>query len=823
MTVGDGTWDTTKNTFLLPNLVGLNFATMRYNGMGNRFAQQPQYHNLIRAHGIIAAITFLAIVPAAILIMRFYTRNPRWALRYHIWLQILTLLLSTVIFVLGWVAVGPSRSLTNPHHGIGLAIYVLVIFQFFGGWWVHRKLKSKKRLYEPLKVMFHHWIGRLVALLGLAQIPLGLTLYGSPLALFVLYALAVFILLVAYFIMTHLQERRRGNRGGNDYDSRYSYGTGSVVEDRRPGRNEGRSGGRTGNVVKGAIAGAGLFALADRFRRRRSKSRVDSVGAPGVGPGGGPEMAGHGRHSSSYVEDEKYSDYSRDNEGDGVWEDRLLRIAAPIGAAGLVTRFFDRRYRDRDSDVEEYGPPLGGAAAINEGRHGEGRLPPGGPVPLNQPLPGNRHPLNQPFPDGQHPLNQSFPQGQRPPNQPLPIGQRPPNRLPSELSYASYESASAEPRRGHGLRDGIATLGVFGLARNIFNRRRGRNEDQGITEEQEARVHGGHLTGDGRPPRHHRPDSSSLSSDTTSLTGINRPHHGNGIPPIPAGAYPAGTAGAAVATHERDRNRNEELPLGGIPRNGHVAMPPIPPDPHGIFHADSSGSEAYIGADGRNHWRHKASHDAAGAVAGGATGLAAAEAAQPSSSRRDQRDRRQAAAGGIPSVSSPPEGLVSVKVKMHEDGRHVTLRRLPEAEAAAEREAREARRRSQERSGRRRGDSASTLSGTDGSGDRFRRNQFQERQQAEAMRMESERLAAARVQAQNQKTAMNVPAPPPIPESSSNLRPPRTASIGSPGTYDGNTTEASADYANNRRRRRAERAQAKQAREAKGGKTVEFE
>lgn len=30
--VGDGTWDTQRNTFLLPNLVGLNFDTMRYNG-----------------------------------------------------------------------------------------------------------------------------------------------------------------------------------------------------------------------------------------------------------------------------------------------------------------------------------------------------------------------------------------------------------------------------------------------------------------------------------------------------------------------------------------------------------------------------------------------------------------------------------------------------------------------------------------------------------------------------------------------------------------------------------------------------------------------
>ena len=32
MYVGDGTWDATKNDFLLPNLMGLNFETMRYNG-----------------------------------------------------------------------------------------------------------------------------------------------------------------------------------------------------------------------------------------------------------------------------------------------------------------------------------------------------------------------------------------------------------------------------------------------------------------------------------------------------------------------------------------------------------------------------------------------------------------------------------------------------------------------------------------------------------------------------------------------------------------------------------------------------------------------
>ena len=33
MSVGDGTWDSSRNDFLLPNLVGFNLATTQYNGM----------------------------------------------------------------------------------------------------------------------------------------------------------------------------------------------------------------------------------------------------------------------------------------------------------------------------------------------------------------------------------------------------------------------------------------------------------------------------------------------------------------------------------------------------------------------------------------------------------------------------------------------------------------------------------------------------------------------------------------------------------------------------------------------------------------------
>lgn len=121
--------------------------------MGNRFAEIPQYFTLVRAHGIIAAIVFLFVVPAAIFVNRFHKGNPYMALRLHIWLQIVTVLLTTVIFILGFFAVGPQRSLTNPHHGIGVAIYVLLLVQFIGGWWVHSREKRKRLMYIPLKLV----------------------------------------------------------------------------------------------------------------------------------------------------------------------------------------------------------------------------------------------------------------------------------------------------------------------------------------------------------------------------------------------------------------------------------------------------------------------------------------------------------------------------------------------------------------------------------------------------------------------------------------------------------------------------------------------
>jgi predicted small integral membrane protein len=121
--------------------------------MGNRFRALSGYRGIIIGHGIVAAITFLGVVPAAIFIARFDQANPPRALRLHIILQVLTVILTVVIFILGFIAVGPERSLTNPHHGIGTAIFVLILVQALAGALIHRIEKGKKRTHLPIRLM----------------------------------------------------------------------------------------------------------------------------------------------------------------------------------------------------------------------------------------------------------------------------------------------------------------------------------------------------------------------------------------------------------------------------------------------------------------------------------------------------------------------------------------------------------------------------------------------------------------------------------------------------------------------------------------------
>ena len=741
--------------------------------MGNRFFTLPGYQNLVRAHGIIAAITFLGAIPASILLARFYGRHPGWARKLHIWLNVLALLLTTVLFILGFMAVGPARSLTNPHHGIGVAIYTILWFETINGclW----RNKGIKRSHLPLSLMLHNWFGRALALLGIVQVALGLTLYGSPVYLFVLYTLWCIALLLLYFVLEWLAGRRRARYGS---EGSY-YSEEEVVSGRPEHRHRG-----LGKLAAAGAAGAGLAAL---WRRRSSKDKP-----------GGPDVVGTESSATSYMYDEKDSSVSS-RKG---WGHRLMQVGAVGGGLLAVKKLFGRKDRDDGSNAGggPYRPPLGGNQSVTTSdsmsRVEEGR-PPMRPVTPTGASPGHARPS--------HPLAQ-------PPLTPA-------RNSSDSYSYYSYMSGSPsrQDRKGNTFRNALAAGGAAFAVRQLFKSRRQKKEErraeelrqQRIEEERIQRMNSAHrYTGDGvTPPRRvgHGRVGSQSASDTSSLQEE-----------MPLRGVP-GTAGAAAASALGDRNRIRPVgtdPVIAPPGRSTAApydVPPIPPaHQSGV---DSSGSEIYTTSSGNQRHRHHLRNEGAAGLAGAGLGAMAADA-------RHRRTSNQ----NTNSMESPP---VSVKVKMHNDGRHVTLRRLTEEEAAAQR--RRERRTSSSR--RRRNSSFSSSSGGEAlagpsNDSRWRRTEAMEAQQAAAAgkappppaQMSYPTPPPPGTPGIDPRTggSYSIPVPPPIPGSSSNLGP--AGSVTSPGTETSGATE----YANNRRRRRAERAQARLAREGRQQNTVDF-
>ncbi|RDW71049.1 hypothetical protein BP6252_07612 [Coleophoma cylindrospora] len=744
------------------------------------------YYPLILAHGVLAAITFLCMVPAAIMVARFYGRNPRWALRLHIYLQILTVGLTTVIFILGWMAVGPRRSLTNPHHGIGLAIYVLILVQAIGGWWIHKREKGKIIRKLPVKLVLHQWFGRAIALLGIAQVPLGLTLYGSPKYLFILYTLWMSFLLVWYFVLSY---RAMAPIGGLTREDSHH---GETVITERTGRSRSRGPGLLG----GLAAGAALAALLGRRKRSRSRSQSRSRVEEVIPSRRGSRSR---RDSGSYI-DEKFE---RKKSSGGVM-DTLFKGAAVLGAGALAKSWFDRR---RNKDDEEYSSVAQDTpsrrnrpsrrdsvsdlteSSITTHRVGDRRT--GGTI-----LPGPGDPL----------MTATAISAADRPITPRPThGRSRQNSFDSD-SYSSTMSPSRRPGSSHGVRNGLlAGLGLGWFSKMMKDRRDAR-EMKRLEDERKARYgsNSSRYTGDGfkvgRRRSDRRDSMPTESSDlSTILTNPHPPLAPSSIPtvPVPLGAQTGSTIGQSRSRHDVTE---------------HVSMPAGPPDPQGILHQDS-GSEAYISTGGGTHRRHSSRRRReveAAAAAAAASGLAAAEEER----RRRERSRSRSA------VASPP---VSVKVKVHGDkDRNVTLRRLTEEEALAERASRKGQR-------RQRADSMSSLSGTDieGSSRRYRRD---------TSRRRADSIVSAKQEAVS-STGPPVMAPlsPPDPPYAGGRRPKdsayysgkpamsKTSISGSHGTWSemspSGIGSGQEDAAERRRRRRLER---NQRQSGTGTGTVEF-
>ena len=934
MHVGDGTWDNGRDSFLLPNLQGLNFATMRYNGMSNRFRELPQYHVLIAGHGALAAITFLGIMPLALFLAKYGNDWPggRVSFKLHVYLQILTVFLTTVIITLGFFAVGQPRSLSNPHHGIGLAIYVLILFQFiYGSCWFRRERKrTTSPVKLPLTVWLHRLLGRTTALLAFVQIGLGLTLYGSPKVFFILYAVAGALLLFAYLALDYYYKPRSdGSRPGGrqpEFYSDYGSSISGSRTDRPPSEKE-----KDHHWGRKLLAAGGALGAYKAWKHRRESKREEreedyeesvddrqrppprmdrppqgqqqlgppptgqppygqppygqdpygqaphgqapygqapygqapygqrSVGPP-TGTGGGgrsssrppsrsgqPESRSAGSRES--WEGEKYSDGSYRP----TWRDRMLEATGAFAAYEGVRGLFDRRRKKRDDDYS------------GDGRYG-------------QSLSGNRNVVDQTdvsrVEAGEAPRSPDTPRvnmGGGQPMTPSMTPSRPPRRpRPSgdSVSYDSRGSFDESRPRGDGdttFTENVRRMGPISGFKEWNRQRKERREAERAEDVRRQELDNEEQFNRRNSNRYPRPQDASSRRQSMSgslMTGPSAPDHGNpemsrtnlrpdtSHPPLP------GDAGT-IPSSSNNRGSRQNVTNG----QGYSLPPPPPGPPPGTQRGDGYGSpqfgsaqmpEGAVNPDPNRllsdnttmneysaYGRDPPSRDDVAT-----RGIESESPSRPHGSRNklakpdrkgsttsgsmSQLNSEGAGPSGQDNPNSPP---VSVKVKMHNDGRHVTLRRLNEEEATAERESR----RQDRRNRRRRASSLSSgVEDDPPPGQRYRRTGGVQPSKDRPITNipPPPAMSSSAGGSYRRDSEQNLPPPPAVPQhsmsppSAQGLSPPAApmneSGAGSPGDA-GTGTDVSA-FADNRRRRRAERARKLEAAAAKGqGRGVEFQ
>jgi hypothetical protein len=393
-----------------------------------------------------------------------------------------------------------------------------------------------------------------------------------------------------------------------------------------------------------------------------------------------------------------------------------------------------------------------------------------------------------------------------------------PGRRPSGTSIDSYDSRSDYYSPGkakqetHTLRNGIAALGVAGYLRHKFKQNKNKKDDRRVEEmrrrERENERINRRASGSQRPPRYTGDGAPSRARRHNSVTESE-------ISPL-RGSNPE------LSLHSLSRPSGGRTDITTSNTLANSGLPPPPPIPGSVRHNDSSNSS--IGR-ARHSSRNRHGRGEAAAAAGLAAGAAGAALA---GNHRNSSRRRDSEGGG--SVNSPP---VSVKVKMHNDGRHVTLRRLDPAEAAAEREARR-------RQGKGRSGSISSQGGGASGDEHWRRVERMEAEQA------AQQHNIPPIPAVPQNLPGPPPGPPPPPSSfagpSTYAGPASTMDLGdlpppppipgaaesglgggSPGSIYGSGPSAVDSRAeSNRKRRRAERARALQARQEGRGNKVDF-
>lgn len=154
----------------------------------------------------------------------------------------------------------------------------------------------------------------------MAQIPLGLTLYGSPLVLFILYAIYMFLLIISYFILEFHRGRHQSSATVTT-DTGYDYHTQSSEKTEK----------KSGVFGKAAKVGLGIFAAK---KAKNAYDRHENRDVNEINTNRNEYHRGTGRYERGYNEDEDEESYV-DNRRD-VERQRSPTRQSPSAKTGLL-------------------------------------------------------------------------------------------------------------------------------------------------------------------------------------------------------------------------------------------------------------------------------------------------------------------------------------------------------------------------------------------------------------------------------------------------------------------------------------------------------
>ena len=525
--------------------------------------------------------------------------------------------------------------------------------------------------------------------------------------------------------------------------------------------------------------GAALGALRRRSSgRHREQHRDDATSVAYSRPPGTESFGG-----DKFTESDYYSEPSRRGIS---WRDRLLGPAAGVGGFEAMRKLFGRR-RVKDDDmpnVGPYGAPYQGP--VSSSTVNFHAMEEGGPLtdgPMTPAANSNWRRVE----DRERAQEEARARG----------------AMQSRISDDSFETdvTPRKPGPGRSGRFGMpVSLGALGAIGGLgglggyLRKRREQREERRIEAEKLRDRENEHLYGGGSAQRLYTGDRTPRRNRRVGSNSPLTDH--NGSPKRGATA-----PGRSLVDEDLPRAHRTSIPPP--PRAG--SRPPQPP----LYSSSPSNLGTQRPYDGTNA-NHQVSQTSppqnTPPAANAASGTLLSPPAAPGNHERTH------SASPHDAVESPP---LSIRLGFPKDGRHVTLRRLGEDEAAREREAR---RREKKRAKNGAGHGSDISDAENAGPSRFRRGAGT----PHAGRSPQAQASGAVTPAQHsQPSELHLPPhqgiTPPSGLGSSPLSAPNPS---------GTATDVS-DYDSNRRRRRAERARAEQQKQAAGrgarsGNRVEF-